>query len=354
MSIEYYNIFIVFTWITMATKDEVSTSRYEASPFIDVEHPITLYEGVKLVIMAPIALMRLLLILMVLFLAYLPSAIVVSIVDSRGHLQRGEPLGTRTQMVLGAIIRGAARVYLFIAGFYWIKKVDHRKIDCPGKGKEPKHIMVYNHVSYCDPLVLLSCVGPCSGVAKSGVATIPLVGKITVALQYILISRNGSNDKANKFTCTLDPQEAVTKRSLEAEDFPVFTLAPEATTKPKHCLLKFRKGAFVPGKPVVPVLLKYPCKHFNVGWGIPYSDAFHVWRFLSQCIHRCEIEILSTYYPSSEEQSDPELYAENVRKLMGDWLGVDLVDSDVKEECHLRKLGVSTNFRGTRVVIGKH
>ena len=330
-------------------EDSESTD-YENSPFLDVGHPITLYEGVKLIIMAPVALIRFILIIIVLFIVYIPSAIVVMLQNCEGRIER-EPLGRRTRNMLGAIIGGGARIILFIGGFYWVKKVDHRKKNGTGNGNEPNYTMVFNHVSYCDPIVLLGCVAPCSGVAKAGVATIPLVGKITIALQYIFISRAGSDDKPNKSTCTtLEPQEAVTKRSCEAEDFPVFALATEATTKPKPCLLKFRKGSFVPGKPVVPVLLKYPCRHFNVGWGIPFSDALHVWRFLSQIVHHCEIEILNPYQPSIEEQNDPILFAENVRKLMGKWLDVDLVDSDVKEECHLRKMGISTNFRGTKII----
>lgn len=334
------------------TMDTTSGDDYANSPFLDVEHPIRLYEGIKLIVMAPIAFIRLIIIIIILMMVYIPSATVVVLLDTKEYLERGEPVGRKTRKLLDAIIEAGARALLFVGGFYWISVVDHRKKkDMESSGGDPAHIIVYNHVSYCDPVVLLGCVSSCSGVAKSGVADIPLVGKITVALQYIFIARKGSNDTINRYTCTdMEPQDAVTKRVCEWQGFPVFTLAPEGTTKSKECLLKFRKGAFVPGKPVLPVLLKYPCRHFHVGWGIPWSDAFHVWRLLSQFLNHCEIEILSPYHPSLEEQNDPVLYADNVRALMGNALNVDLVDSDVKEECRLRKLGVSTNFRGTKIV----
>lgn len=45
--------------------------------------------------------------------------------------------------------------------------------------------------------------------------------------------------------------------------FPLVAIAPEATTKAKPCLLRFRRGAFSVGHPVCPVLLRYRYRHFN-------------------------------------------------------------------------------------------
>jgi hypothetical protein len=39
--------------------------------------------------------------------------------------------------------------------------------------------------------------------------------------------------------------------------FPLFTIAPEGTCKNGNCLLTFSTGAFVGGRPVLPVLLRY-------------------------------------------------------------------------------------------------
>ena len=84
-------------------------------------------------------------------------------------------------------------------------------------------------------------------------------------------------------------------------------IAPEGTTKSRNCLLRFRKGAFVPGLPVTPVLLSYPARHFHVGWGLPWNDAFHVYRLLCQVINHVTVEFLEPYLPTSEEQKDPAL-----------------------------------------------
>ena len=48
--------------------------------------------------------------------------------------------------------------------------------------------------------------------------------------------------------------------------FPMLMMAPEGTCGDNRCILHFRTGAFVPGVPVLPVLLKYRFKHHNPSW----------------------------------------------------------------------------------------
>ena len=42
--------------------------------------------------------------------------------------------------------------------------------------------------------------------------------------------------------------------------YPLFAIGPEGTTKHSSYLLQFSTGAFVGGRPVVPILLKYKCR----------------------------------------------------------------------------------------------
>ena len=79
-------------------------------------------------------------------------------------------------------------------------------------------------------------------------------------------------------------------------------MAPEGTTKHKHCLLTFAKGAFAPGLPVMPVLLKYTSVRFNPGWGIVYT-AWHFFRVCNQYVNHLEVEVLPIYRPSAGVQA---------------------------------------------------
>ena len=77
--------------------------------------------------------------------------------------------------------------------------------------------------------------------------------------------------------------------------FSLFIIAPEGTTKHRHCLLTFARGAFAAGQPVMPVLLKYRSAHFNLGWGIVYTP-WHFFRMCQQYINH--LELLPVYKPS--------------------------------------------------------
>ena len=51
-------------------------------------------------------------------------------------------------------------------------------------------------------------------------------------------------------------------------------MAPEGTCGDGRCILLFRRGAFVPGVPVLPVLLKYDKACHNPAWtlvNVPFS-----------------------------------------------------------------------------------
>jgi lysophosphatidylcholine acyltransferase/lyso-PAF acetyltransferase len=65
-------------------------------------------------------------------------------------------------------------------------------------------------------------------------------------------------------------------------------VAPEGTTKHGNVLLRFSTGAFVPGRPVLPVLLKYRHQHFDVGWGIT-TTPWHMFRLLTQFVNHLEV-----------------------------------------------------------------
>lgn len=186
-------------------------------------------------------------------------------------------------------------------------------------------IVVINHISYVDPLVMVALLAP-SGVSKSGVSELPLIGAFAIALQFVFVARRGTGDQTNVYTLPLnvDPTTVIAARAADPR-YPPLMIAPEATTKTGECMLKFRRGAFVPGRPVVPVLLQYHARHFHPGWGVTVTP-LHVWRLLSQFINHLSIEIMPPVYPNEQEKMDPSAYAARVRNLMAKQLGVPLVE----------------------------
>lgn len=106
---------------------------------------------------------------------------------------------------------------------------------------------------------------------------------------------------------------------------------PEGTTSNGRHLLKFRRGAFVPGAPVKPVIISYPHTWFDPAWESITGPA-HLFRLLTQLINRCHLTFLPVYHPSPQEQLDPALFAENVRAYMSRLSGLPLINADLSDK----------------------
>ncbi len=89
------------------------------------------------------------------------------------------------------------------------------------KGKEHiaeaqtvRPIIVFNHVSYLDGIILASIFAP-SGIAKASVAKMPFFGVATRALQFLFILRRGTTDEQNKHILTGNPTEKIAERAVD-------------------------------------------------------------------------------------------------------------------------------------------
>lgn len=58
--------------------------------------------------------------------------------------------------------------------------------------------------------------------------------------------------------------------------YPQLCIAPEGTCSHGRCLLQFRRGAFLPGHPVLPVVLRYRWRHLNPAWTLLNEGALAV------------------------------------------------------------------------------
>lgn len=92
---------------------------------------------------------------------------------------------------------------------------------------------------------------------------------------------------------------------------------PEGTCTNRSSLIQFKPGAFYPGQPIQPVLIRYPNKIDTFTWTWLGPNVFILlWRTLAQFHTHIEIEFLPTYIPNEEERNNAKLYAQNVQNLM--------------------------------------
>ena len=108
---------------------------------------------------------------------------------------------------------------------------------------------------------------------------------------------------------------------------------PEGSLSCNHSIFKFKPGAFAPGKPVQPIVHKFPYTSLNPVWtGEGYTGyGFDKILYLMCCQpwNRVDIAVLPVYYPDDAEKADPKLFAENVRDLMAYVADYPITDSYV-------------------------
>lgn len=240
--------------------------------------------------------------------------------------RRAEPVRGWRRWLFHHVMVFLSRAVFFCVGFLWVR-VKGRQAGL----KEAPVLAVAPHSSFLDMLVL-SVTGLPIVVSRSENAKLPVIGALLEFNQSVLVSRK---DPESRKKCVSQICERVTSDG----HWPQMLMFPEGTTTNGRALIKFKPGAFVAGVPVQPVLLHYCSQPDTVRWtwkGLSWLGA--LWHTTSQIYSSITVEFLPVYTPSAEEKQNPELYAENVQKLMARALGVPATDY-VMEGFPVQKLG---------------
>jgi lysophosphatidylcholine acyltransferase/lyso-PAF acetyltransferase len=211
------------------------------------------------------------------------------------------------RMFLLEPLRYLTRLMLFVAGFVYIsvKGTPSTKKECP--------IILGNHVSAWEPFYI-SCVHMSMAVVRGESQNDPIFGPVMKAASSIFVDRDDPDSRrkvANEIV-----------RRTNDPDYPPLLIFPEGTCTNGEALITFKNGAFNPGLPVQPFLVRYPNQHLNLSWSGDLSMLGLLFQTMCQFVNYMEIEYLDVYYPSEEEKHDPSLYARNVRNLMSEKLNV--------------------------------
>lgn len=142
----------------------------------------------------------------------------------------------------------------------------------------------------------------------------------------------------------------LSQRLERAAQFPQLVIAPEGITHNGQSVVKFQTGAFALGRPVLPILLRYPYRHFNPAWTLA-DTAWLVVRMLSQVYTSVEVEVMPLRYPSLKEKENPALFAANVQRETAEALGVPAVEQDMYDAHALTRAGFSVDVRGKVVKV---
>ncbi|XP_077362661.1 lysophosphatidylcholine acyltransferase 1 [Festucalex cinctus] len=210
-------------------------------------------------------------------------------------------------------LRVIMRAMWFCGGFHWIKVKGERVAP-----SEAPIITVAPHSSYFDAIPVTRTM--CSIVAKLESGSIPVWGTLIKYIRPVFVFR--SDQDSRKQTV-----EEIKRRAHSGGEWPQIMIFPEGTCTNRSSLILFKAGAFIPGLPVQPVVLRYQNKLDTISWTWQGPGAFKIlWLTLCQPHNAMEIEYLPVYTPSDEEKENPTLFASNVRKVMAKALEVPLTD----------------------------
>lgn len=238
-------------------------------------------------------------------------------------------------------LRFLCRWLLFVSGHFWIPIQGHKDNKIFEKGNCPK-IIVSNHISNMEILHLLTFPFQDSSgnpvlpvfVTKATIFGLPVIGTITKdVLGSIGVTRKQKDKSKEQETSKSSTPMSCTEQIIarvkdKSNKYGPIVIFPEGTTTNGTSLLKFRKGAFVPMVPVVPVLYSFGANAsdpersdflptYESIWGPAY-----LWRLFSQLYHPLECQILDTIQPNQ----DANVFAQQARSSMALASGLPMLD----------------------------
>ena len=189
----------------------------------------------------------------------------------------------------------------YFFGFYKTKVTDLRKF------KHDAKILLFQHNSFYDLFALGCYFGEhnITGILDADILEIPIINKIIQRLDLIVVKKSEKNNSQKIIDYVNNPNK--TK---------YLGIAPAGNKATKEDRISnFKTGAFVPMKPVTPVLIRY--KDDKGTWF--FKDNIKKWVFdiiRFRKFYTCELIILEEI--TAEGCSTPREYADKVEKYMKD------------------------------------
>ncbi|KAI5106014.1 lysophosphatidylcholine acyltransferase 1-like [Silurus meridionalis] len=223
--------------------------------------------------------------------------------------------------VVDVILRLIMRAMWFAGGFHWI-----RVKGCRALPAQAPIITLAPHSSYFDAMPVTMTMA--SIVMKAESKDIPLWGTLIKYIRPVFVSRSDQDSRRKTV-------EEIKRRAQSGGVWPQIMIFPEGTCTNRSCLITFKPGAFIPAVPVQPAVLRYSNPLDTITWTWQGPGAFKIlWLTLCQLHNDLEIEFLPIYTPSEEESRNPQLFAQNVRRIMAKALHVPVTDYSF-EDCQL-------------------
>uniref|UniRef100_A0A2K5DGA0 Lysophosphatidylcholine acyltransferase 1 n=1 Tax=Aotus nancymaae TaxID=37293 RepID=A0A2K5DGA0_AOTNA len=267
----------------------------------------------------PVALMTLtlfpvrLLVAAAMMLLAWPLALVASLGSAEKEPE--QPLAL-WRKVVDFLLKAIMRTMWFAGGFHWVAVKGRRALPT-----EAAILTLAPHSSYFDAIPVTMTMS--SIVMKAESRDIPIWGTLIRYIRPVFVSRSDQDSRRKTV-------EEIKRRAQSSGKWPQIMIFPEGTCTNRTCLITFKPGAFIPGAPVQPVVLRYPNKLVSCVLLGPASRLEILWLTLCQFHNQVEIEVRSF----QEENRLPALFPPLLVTVLLEALGVSVTDYTF-EDCQL-------------------
>uniref|UniRef100_A0A672GA65 EF-hand domain-containing protein n=1 Tax=Salarias fasciatus TaxID=181472 RepID=A0A672GA65_SALFA len=245
----------------------------------------------------------------------------VSVIITFKHPLKGavEPMTGWRRFLCRNVMAALGRAYYFCMGFRVVVK--GRQVT----SSEAPILAVAPHSTFFDGIVCIVAGLPSTVSRVENLAT-PIFGRFVRCLQPVLVSRKDPDSRKNTI-------QEIDSRAKSGGHWPQVLIFPEGTCTNRSCLITFKQGAFIPGVPVQPVLMRYPNSMVTSHAGI-YKFTLHLTLTLTFSSLCSVFQFLPPHIPTEEEKKSAPLFASRVRETMARALGVPVTDHTY-EDCRL-------------------
>ncbi|KAM7122768.1 lysophosphatidylcholine acyltransferase 1 isoform 2-T4 [Ciconia maguari] len=178
-----------------------------------------------------------------------PFAFIASMGSDEQELEK--PLSWWRKIV-DILLKAIMRMMWLAGGFHWINVKGRRALPA-----EAAILTVAPHSSYFDAIPVTMTFA--SIVMKAESKDIPVWGTLIKYIRPVFVSRSDQDSRRKTV-------EEIKRRAQSDGKWPQIMIFPEGTCTNRSCLITFKPGAFIPGVPVQPVVLRYPNKLDTITW----------------------------------------------------------------------------------------
>lgn len=218
---------------------------------------------------------------------------------------------TKRQNYVSSVLKWATRLKMYFFGY---KKIDISKEDIERIKNNKAQIIVANHSSYMDILLMCYLFPDAKFIASNYISKLPIIKKFGETRCIYLKDEFGGNltdviaDELKKGTKIIFFSEGVCCRP--------------------DILLKLRNGAFVPQMDILPVNIDYDKTYWVMG---EQDMIMHAFSQISNFKNKVKVRILPPYKVSTEDKTDIEVFKENFRKYYANGFNVKLSEKSYKD-----------------------